>query len=78
MGYLCLEPSVFLQYMRNSVFTPTKKFLQLLFKECSEVDPEYLFEIVAFLEEDLAEMARMLWNNPILEQFLARRQQHAT
>lgn len=74
VGYLCLEPSVFLQYICNGVFTPTKKFLQLLFNECSEVDPEYLFEIVAFLEEDLAEMARMLWNNPVLEQFLARRQ----
>jgi hypothetical protein len=66
IGYMCLEPSVFIQYLRNNVFMPTQQFLELLFLECEEVEETYLFEIVSNLSYELQQVAFSLWKHPLL------------
>ena len=72
MGYMCLEPSVFVQYLCNGVFIPTRQFLQLLFTNCDEVDEQFLYEIVSNLGLESQEIAFELWKHPILVQLLSR------
>lgn len=72
IGYLCLEPSVFVNYLRNKVFTPTKYFLQLLFSDCDGVDDQFLFEIVSHISLDMQKTAMKHWKHPVLMLFLSR------
>lgn len=72
MGYLCLAPVVFLQYLKNGVFTPTPRFLHFLFTEYDEVDDRLLFEIVSLLDENMLEVAMGLWKSPLLGLFAVR------
>ena len=72
IGYLCLEPSVFIQYLRNNVFTPTQRFVHLLYSQCDDVDDEFLYELFTFLSSDLKDKARKLWKQPVLELFEQR------
>ena len=72
MGYMCLEPSVFIQYLHNDVFVPTRRFLQMLFGSCKDVDEVFLFELVASLNYELQEVAFDLWKHPMLREMLAR------
>ena len=70
MGYMCLEPSVFIQYLCNGVFIPTARFLELLFMNCENVHEDFLFEIVSNLSYDMQEVAFALWKNPLLQQMI--------
>lgn len=72
MGYMCLEPSVFIQYLCNDVFLPTKRFLQILFTECEYVDEAFLFEVIANLSYELQEIGLDLWKHPLLQQMMSR------
>ena len=72
MGYLCLAPVVFLQYLKNGVFTPTTRFLHLLFTQCEDVDDHILFEILSLLDEDLMEIGMGMWKSPVLSMFAVR------
>lgn len=72
LGYLCLAPTVFLQYLRNGVFTPTVRFLHLLFTQCEEVDDHFLFEILSLLNDELMEIGMGMWKSPILGLFASR------
>jgi len=36
MGYLTLDKVLFLQYLHNGVFTPTRRFVELLLEDCEE------------------------------------------
>ena len=72
MGYMCLEPSVFVQYLQNDVFIPTRRFLQMLFGSCDAVDEAFLFEVIACLDYELQEVAFDLWKHPMLRQMLSR------
>ena len=72
MGYLCLAPTVFLQYLKNGVFTPTTRFLHLLFTQCEDVDDHILFEILSLLSEDLMEIGMGMWKSPVLSLFAGR------
>ena len=75
MGYLCLETGVFLQYLRNGVFTPTKRFVDMLIEDTSEVDAPIVFQVFSNLDYSLAKYALDRWHNPIVRQL---EQPHST
>lgn len=70
MGYLCLEPSVFINYLRNNVFTPTKTFISLLLSDCDGVDDDFLFEILSHLDDEARQSAMKRWQHPVLDLWL--------
>ncbi len=72
MGYLCLEPSVFVNYLRNGVFMPTKIFLNLLLSDCEGVDDDFLFEILSHIDEGTRMVVMKRWKNPVLDLFLCK------
>ena len=72
MGYLCLEPSVFVNYLRNKVFTPTKYFLDLLFYDFDGVDDDFLFEILSHIDEETRMSTMKRWKNPTLDLWLLK------
>lgn len=68
MGYLTLEKVLFLQYLRNGVFTPTKKFVELLLEDCDEEeDAKFVFQIFCNLDYTLSEFAFSNWHDPTVE-----------
>lgn len=65
MGYLALENGLFLQYLRNGVFTPTKKFVELLLEDCDEEeDARLVFQVFCNLSYSLSEFAFSNWHDP--------------
>lgn len=64
MGFLCLEKGLFLQYLRNGVFTPTKRFVELLIEDSEVEDDTIIFQVIANLEPRLCEYALERWHNP--------------
>ena len=72
IGYLCLEPSVFVNYLRNGVFTPTKIFLDLLLSDCEGVDDDFLFEILSHIDDDTRMVAMKRWKHPVLDLWLTK------
>ena len=68
MGYLCLETGVFLQYLRNGVFTPTKRFVNMLIEDTSEEDAPIVFQVFSNLDYSLAKHALDHWRNPTIQQ----------
>lgn len=65
MGYLTLDKVLFLQYLRNGVFTPTKKFVQLLLEDCDEEeDAKVVFQVFCNLDYTLSEFAFSNWHDP--------------
>ena len=65
MGYLTLEKGLFLQYLRNEVFTPTKKFVELLLEDCDEEeDAKVIFQVFCNLNYTLYEFALSNWHDP--------------
>ena len=67
MGYLCLETGVFLQYLRNGVFTPTKSFMKLLIEATSTEDAPIVFQVISNLDYSLAKEALETWSNPTVK-----------
>ena len=67
MGYLCLETGVFLQYLRNGVFTPTKSFMRLLIEATSSEDAPIVFQVISNLDYSLAKEALETWSNPTIK-----------
>jgi hypothetical protein len=67
MGYLCLETGVFLQYLRNGVFTPTKSFMRLLIEATSPEDAPTVFQVISNLDYSLAKEALETWSNPTIK-----------
>lgn len=68
LGYITLEKSLFLQYLRNGVFTPTKKFVELLLEDCDEEeDAEVVFQVFCNLDYGLSEYAFNNWHDPTVE-----------
>ena len=67
MGYLCLESGVFLQYLRNGVFTPTKSFMKLLIEVTSPEDAPVVFQVISNLDYSLAKEALDSWSNPTIK-----------
>ena len=74
MGYLCLDSTVFLQYLRNGAFTPTRKFVELLLADCGGKDEQRIFHIICNLEYSLSQYALQHWHNPTIEQLEASSQ----
>ena len=67
MGYLCLDHMLFLQYLRNGVFSPTKKFVELLLADCGSTNEKLVFQIICNLDYSLSEYALQHWHNPTVE-----------
>jgi hypothetical protein len=68
MGYLTLDKIQFLQYLRNGVFTPTKKFVELLLEGCDEErDTRVIFQVICNLDYTLAEFAFSNWRDPTVQ-----------
>lgn len=74
MGYLCLDSTLFLQYLRNGAFTPTRKFVELLLADCGRQDEQQIFHIICNLEYSLSQYALQHWHNPTIEQLEASSQ----
>ena len=68
LGYITQDIVVFLQYMRNEVFTPTRKFVELLLEDCSEEDGDNVFQVICNLEYPLAKFALGRWQDPLVQQ----------
>ena len=68
LGYLCLEAGVFLQYLRNGVFTPTRRFVNLLIEDSSTADAPIVYDVFTNLEYSLAKYALDRWHNPTIKQ----------
>ena len=71
MGYLCLDSTLFLQYLRNGAFTPTRKFVELLLADCGRNNEQIIFHIICNLEYSLSQYALRHWHNPTVEQLEA-------
>ena len=80
MGYLTLEKALFLQYLRNGVLTPTKKFVELLLEDCDEEEEaKVVFQVFCNMDYTLSEFALSHWQDPTvarLEQS-SKRTEHA-
>lgn len=63
IGYLALDKVQFLQYLRNGVFTPTKKFVELLLEDCDEEDAKAIFQVFCNLNYTLSEFAFSNWHD---------------
>ena len=70
LGYITQDIVVFLQYMRNDVFTPTRRFVELLLEDCDEDDGENVFQVVCNLEYPLAKFALSRWRDPLVQQLM--------
>ena len=68
LGYICLETGVFLQYLRNGVFTPTKRFVNMLIEDSTADDAPIVFQVFSNLEYSLAKYALDRWQNPTIRQ----------
>ena len=68
LGYHCLETGVFLQYLRNDVFTPTKRFVDLLIEDTTPEDAPIVFQVFSNMEYSLAKYALERWHNPTVRQ----------
>lgn len=68
LGYICLEMGVFLQYLRNGVFTPTKRFVNMLIEDTTAEDAPFVFQVFSNLEYSLAKYALDHWQNPTIKQ----------
>ncbi len=68
LGYITQDIVIFLQYMRNDVFTPTKKFVELLLEDCDEDEGNNVFQVICNLEYPLAKFALGRWRDPLVQQ----------
>ena len=68
LGFLCLPETVFLQYLRNGVFVPTKRFIdRLLQQNVEEEREELVYEVVCHASPQLAAWALQTWKHPIIK-----------
>ena len=83
MCYLTMEKVLFLQYLRNGVFTPTRRFVTLLLEDCNkedtdEEDTDVVFEVFCNLDYMLSEFAFSRWHDPTVQQLeqLSKKRSH--
>ena len=67
LGYVCLDPIMFLQYLQNGVFVPTKKFIAQLLVDADSSNEHVVFQIISNMEGTLAEYAFEHWQNPTVQ-----------
>lgn len=73
LGYICLPPILFLQYLRNGVLVPTQHFVRKLLEEAESVDESILFHVVSFLQPGQAEAVLKDWDNCTVKHLQASR-----
>ena len=70
LGFICLPDAVFLQYLRNGVFVPTKAFVERLVQEVGHWREEVVYEVVCHSNPQLASHALQMWQNTIIKTLL--------
>ena len=70
LGFVCLSDTVFLQYLRNGVFVPTKKFVEQLLEEVDGDREEMVYEVVCHASPQLATWALQTWKHPTIKTLL--------
>ena len=68
LGFVCLHPSIFLQYLRNGVFVPTHRFVHLLLDASQQLDKSFIHQIICHMDQPLADYAFEQWHDPTVEQ----------
>ena len=70
LGFMCLEPALFLQYMHSGVFVPTKRFIEHLLED-SITDKELVFQVLSSVNESLMDYALSIWPDmpTVVEQY---------
>ena len=67
LGFVCLSDTVFLQYLRNGVFVPTKKFIEQLLQEVDSEREQVVYEVVCHASPQLASWALQTWKHPTIK-----------
>ena len=70
LGFICLSDTVFLQYLRNGVFVPTKKFIELLLYEVDSDREQVVYEVVCNANPQLTSWALQTWQHPTIKTLL--------
>ena len=73
LGFLCLSDTLFLQYLRNGVFVPTREFLELLLQETRSERESVVYEVICHARHQLASWALQQWKHPTLKTLSERR-----
>ena len=67
LGFICLSDTLFLQYLRNGVFMPTKRFVELLLKGLQQEREHVVYEVFCHAEQQLATWAFQQWKHPTID-----------
>ena len=66
MGFLCLPDALFLQYLRNGVFVPTKNFVERLMEQVGCGREQVVYEVVCHSDPQFAAQALQTWMHPTI------------
>ncbi len=67
LGFICLDPVLFLQYLRNGVFRATRKFIDLFLDTSETLSEELVYQIVAQMDLSMASYALEKWKSPVVK-----------
>lgn len=67
LGYCCLPDTMFLQYLRNGAFVPTRKFMEHLLKNVDEDREQVVYEIICHASPHLAHWALQNWKHSTIK-----------
>lgn len=67
LGFICLSDTLFLQYLRNGVFVPTRAFIELLLRGLQKDKEHVVYEVLCHADQQLATWAFQEWKHPTVE-----------
>ena len=67
LGFLCLSDTLFLQYLRNGVFVPSKDFISLLLQGLQKEREHVVYEVICHADQQLATWAFQQWKHPTID-----------
>ena len=71
LGFVCLSSSLFLQYLRNKVFIPTRRFIELLLKDREHDKDHIVYEVICHTHQELANWALQQMHHPTVEALIS-------
>lgn len=72
LGFLCLTDTLFLQYLRNGVFVPTKAFVELLLQGIQKEREHIVHAVLCHANKQLSTWAFQQWKHPTIENLSGR------
>ena len=63
LGFLCLSDTLFLQYLRNGVFVPTRAFIELLLQDLQKAREHLFYEVICYATPQSASWALQQWKH---------------